>query len=96
MKRLAKIGACLAIGSVMALGVAVPGARAARGVKTDCTKVMQELDAGKKPKEVAADMKVSVSTVYKCRRRAHETTGGGPAHMAAHPKASATPAAMTH
>ena len=95
MKRLTILGACLAFSAVMAIGVSVPCARAARGVKTDCTKVMDELNAGKKPKEVAADMKISVSTVYKCRRRAHETTGGGPAHMSAHPMASATPAA-TH
>jgi hypothetical protein len=95
MKRLAKMGACLVIGSMMVFGFSVPNARAARGVKTDCTKVIQELDSGKKPKEVAADMKISVSTVYKCRRRAHETTGGGPAHMGGHPKATATPAA-TH
>ena len=97
MKRLAKIGACLAIGSVMALGVVVPNAHAARGTKVDCSQVMQELNGGKKPKEVAADMKISVSSVYKCRRRAHETTGGGTAHgTTAHPMASASPAAAAH
>jgi hypothetical protein len=97
MKRLATMGACLAIGSLMMLGGFVPNAHAARGVKVDCTKVMQELDAGKKPKEVAADMKISTSSVYKCRRRAHETTGGGTAHArTAHPAASASPAAAGH
>ncbi len=96
MKRLVMMGACLAIGSVMTLGGFVPNALAARGVKVDCVKVMQELDAGKKPKEVAADMKISTSSVYKCRRRAHETTGGGAAHMGAHPAASASPAAAGH
>ena len=95
MKRVTILGACLAISSIMAFGMFAPSALAARGVKTDCTKVMEELNSGKKPKEVAADMKISVSTVYKCRRRAHETTGGGPAHMAA-PKASPSPAAAAH
>jgi hypothetical protein len=97
MKKLATIGACLAIVSAMALGVVVPNGYAARGVKVDCTKVMQELGEGKKSKEVAADMKISVSSVYKCRRRARETTGGGTAHaMNTHPMASATPAAVNH
>ncbi len=97
MNKLATMGACLAIGSVMALGVIVPNVYAARGVKVDCNQVMQELNGGKKPKEVAAGLKISVSSVYKCRRRAHETTGGATAHaMNAHPTASASPSAAHH
>ncbi len=98
MKKLATIGACLAIGSVMALGVVFsPSAYATRGVKVDCSKVMQELNGGKKPKEVAAGMKISVSSVYKCRRRARQTTGAGTAHATnAHPMAAASPAAAKH
>jgi hypothetical protein len=39
--------------------------------KVDCTKVMSELSGGKKPKAVAQDMKISTSSVYRCRKRAH-------------------------
>lgn len=94
MKKLATMGACLAIVSAMALGVTVPNGYATTGVKVDCTKVMEELNGGKKPKDVAADMKISPSSVYKCRRHARQTTGGGIAHaMSTHPMAIATPAA---
>jgi hypothetical protein len=96
MQRIATIGACLGVASLLAFTGFAPNAFAARGVKVDCVKVMQELDSGKKPKEVAADMKISTSSVYKCRRRAHETTGGGTAHMAGHPSPSASPAAAAH
>ncbi|HUY17992.1 MAG TPA: hypothetical protein VMV15_02090 [Candidatus Binataceae bacterium] len=98
MKKLATIGACLAISSVMALGVAFsPSAYAMRGVRVDCSKVMKDLNGGKKPKEVAAGMKISISSVYKCRRRARQAAGAGTAHaMNAHPMAAASPAAAKH
>jgi len=40
--------------------------------KVDCAKVMAELDSGKKVKEVAADLKISASSVYRCRRNARK------------------------
>ncbi|MBV8773045.1 MAG: hypothetical protein JO166_12070 [Deltaproteobacteria bacterium] len=39
--------------------------------KVDCTKVMSELSSGTKPKAVAQDMKISTSSVYRCRKKAH-------------------------
>lgn len=41
----------------------------ARHGKIDCDQVMSALGSGKKPKEVAADMKISVSSVYRCRKK---------------------------
>jgi hypothetical protein len=96
MNKRAMIGACLALGAVMTLGVMIPNVYAARGVKVDCGQVMKELDGGKKPKEVAADMKISVSSVYRCRKHAHQTTSGTAHAMNAHPMASASPSAAHH
>ncbi|MBF6567568.1 MAG: hypothetical protein IVW54_01680 [Candidatus Binataceae bacterium] len=98
MKKTITTIACLALGSVMSLGIAIPNAHAARGVKVDCAQVMQDLNAGKKPRAIATEMKISTSSVYKCRRRARGTTVASAAHgKTAHPKASASPAAtMNH
>ena len=43
---------------------------AANKHKIDCSQVMTELQAGKKVAEVAKDMKISRSSVYRCRRAA--------------------------
>ncbi len=42
--------------------------------KIDCTKVMSELQGGKKVKEVAKDMSISTSSVYRCRKMAKAST----------------------
>ena len=42
----------------------------ARAAKVDCTKVMSELGSGKKVADVAQDLKISTSSVYRCRRKA--------------------------
>ncbi|HTW89877.1 MAG TPA: hypothetical protein VMD75_17915 [Candidatus Binataceae bacterium] len=97
MKKLATLGACLAVVSAIALGVAVTNGYAASGVKVDCTQVMTELNGGKKPKEVASDMKISVSSVYRCRHRAHHMAGGSSTHASSTSAAPmATPAAASH
>jgi uncharacterized protein (DUF433 family) len=40
--------------------------------KVDCDAVMNELSGGKKAKEVATDMHISTSSVYRCKRHAKE------------------------
>jgi len=54
-------------------GVSLPAhaktAAPARHAKIDCEQVMSELGSGKKPKEVAESMKISVSSVYRCRKK---------------------------
>jgi hypothetical protein len=84
------------VGMVFA-SFAVPAAQAA-GSKVNCESVMQELNAGKKPKQVAQDMKISVSSVYRCRRqaRAKERKSGASPAAVASPAAMASPAAATH
>jgi hypothetical protein len=42
----------------------------ALAAKVDCSKVMSELDSGKKAADVADDLKISTSSVYRCRRKA--------------------------
>lgn len=42
----------------------------AQAAKVDCAKVMSELNAGKKAADVADDLKISTSSVYRCRRKA--------------------------
>lgn len=71
--------------------------------KIDCDAVMTALNSGKKAKEVAKDMSISTSSVYRCKRHAKEAakaetkamtaaTKGHPA-MAPSPAAAASPAA---
>jgi hypothetical protein len=64
----------------------------AQAAKVDCAKVMSELDSGKKPREAAQDLKISTSSVYRCRRNARAaaksmsakaTTSAAPSPMAA-------------
>lgn len=70
MNRIGRVAASLLIAVTIGLAMSAPAALAARGRKVDCTKVMTELKAGKKPKDVAKDLKISRSSVYRCRRRA--------------------------
>jgi hypothetical protein len=62
--------------------------------KIDCAKVMTELHSGKKAAEVAKDMKISKSSVYRCRKAAAKASGGmeTPAAPMASPAAMASPA----
>ena len=57
------------IAFMVTLGVGLkPGI--AQAAKVDCSKVMAELNSGKKPHNVAEDLKISTSSVYRCRKRA--------------------------
>jgi hypothetical protein len=56
------------------LGVAIgagsiPPAFAAAKSKVDCAAVMKERNGGKKAKEVAKEMSISVSSVYRCKQK---------------------------
>lgn len=61
--------------------------------KVDCSQVMTELQAGKKVSEVAKEMKVSKSSVYRCRREAKAAAAASPGAMGS-PAMMASPAAM--
>jgi hypothetical protein len=58
-----------AFGLVATLAISVSPAYATAGKKVDCDAVMQEVNAGKKTKEIAKDMSISTSSVYKCKKR---------------------------
>ncbi|MGC2495986.1 hypothetical protein [Candidatus Binatus sp.] len=73
--------------------------------KVDCDAVMNELNSGKKAKEVATDLSISTSSVYRCKRHAKEAAkastksssqakaGNEPPAMSAPSPAMAPPAA---
>jgi hypothetical protein len=69
MKKAAIMGASMLLALALGIVTSVPSARATMGKKADCGQVMQELNGGKKPKEVAKAMSISVGTVYRCRKR---------------------------
>jgi DNA invertase Pin-like site-specific DNA recombinase len=70
MRKFAIAAASVALAATMAIGFSSSAAFAAS--KVDCDAVMSALSGGQKPKEVAKDMKISVSSVYRCKRHAKE------------------------
>ena len=73
---------------IVSLGMGLtPGM--AQAAKVDCDKVMSELNSGKKATEVADDLKISTSSVYRCRRKAHKA---GSTSAAASPLTAPSPA----
>ena len=104
MRKVATLATAAMFG--LAFAVSVPSAYAAS--KVDCDAVMSELNSGKKAKEVATDLKISVTSVYRCRRHAKEAAkaatktmpsaaasaaAAGKAGPSAAPSAAASPAA---
>ncbi|HUY26478.1 MAG TPA: hypothetical protein VMV27_03575 [Candidatus Binataceae bacterium] len=103
MRRMAIVAASAMLGIALVFSAAVP----ALAAKVDCDAVMTALGSGKKAKEVATDMKISVSSVYRCKRKAKaaakaaaKTQGKGSAareaaqNKAMAPAAAASPAAQ--
>jgi uncharacterized protein YfaP (DUF2135 family) len=102
-----KIAVTAASAMLVATMVFAAGARPAfAATKVDCDAVMGELNSGKKAKEVAKDLSISTSSVYRCKKQAKEAAKAGtkstvqaktgkevpsPA-MAASPAAAASPA----
>lgn len=61
----------VAAGAFLALTMSLEmGAATAHAAKVDCDAVMSELNSGKKAKEVATDLKISKSSVYRCKKKA--------------------------
>lgn len=75
------------------LGAMLPAAtaHASSKHKVDCSKVMDELNGGKKTKEVAKDLHISKSSVRRCAKKA-KAEGGAMASPA--PMESPAPAPM--
>jgi hypothetical protein len=64
------------------------GSRIAYANKVDCGKVMSEVAAGKKAKDIASDLKISTSSVYRCKKKAKSAAKPGTTPT---PAASSTP-----
>lgn len=77
----------------LGLGLELSAGSAQAASKIDCGKVMSELSSGKKVKDVAKDMGISTSSVYRCRKRAAAAAKGTPGAKGA-PKATPSPAAV--
>jgi hypothetical protein len=73
----------IAFAATLSLSVGAPSAYAN---KVDCGKVMSEVAAGKKTKDIASDLKISTSSVYRCKKKA-----GSMAKPGTTPVASPTP-----
>src|SRR5260370_35996319 len=52
-------------------------ARPAFAAKVDCDAVMSEVTAGKHAKEIAKDLSISTSSVYRCKKHAKEAAKAG-------------------
>ena len=65
-------GASLAV--AMGIGFNPSNAWATAGKKVDCEKVMADVHAGKKTKEIATELKISNSSVYRCKKKAAAIT----------------------
>lgn len=76
---------CLAIIATTSLCIGPPIAYAN---KVDCGKVMSEVAAGKKAKDIASDLKISTSSVYRCKKKAKSAAKPGTTPT---PAASSTP-----
>lgn len=70
MKKVSTGIASIVLGAVLGIAMSIPSAYAATKHKVDCDAVMQELNSGKKPKEVAKDQNISISSVRRCKAKA--------------------------
>jgi hypothetical protein len=58
---------------VAGVGFNPVSAWATSGQKVDCDKVMSEVHAGKKTRDIAKDLSISPSSVYRCKKKASAT-----------------------
>jgi len=65
-----KIAVAAASATLVATMVFAATARPAYATKVDCDAVMNEVNTGKHAKEVAKDLSISTSSVYRCKRKA--------------------------
>jgi hypothetical protein len=69
MKRMVTTLAASVVGLAIGVAISIPSAYAAGKTKVDCDAVMKEVNGGKKAKEIAKDMNISVSSVYRCKKK---------------------------
>ena len=69
--------AILSLMVVATVGFNPAKAWATAGKKVDCDKVMSEIGAGKKTKDISKDLSISTSSVYRCKKKAGVNTSAG-------------------
>ena len=62
--------ALVAASAMLVTTVAFAARPAFAATKVDCDAVMNEVNSGKKAKEIATDLSISTSSVYRCKRHA--------------------------
>jgi len=67
MKKFALVAVSAMLVTIVAF---VASARPAYANKVDCDAVMNEVNSGKHNKDIAADLKISTSSVSRCKRKA--------------------------
>ncbi|MGO9454419.1 MAG: hypothetical protein ACLQDV_25730 [Candidatus Binataceae bacterium] len=70
MRRLTIVTASAMLGIALSLSMAIPAVHADE--KVHCKAVMKALGQGKKADEVASDMNIPTSSVYRCLRKANK------------------------
>jgi hypothetical protein len=68
MKKFALVAASAMLVTTVAFATSARPAYAAN--KVDCDAVMNEVNSGKHAKEIATDLSISTSSVYRCKRHA--------------------------
>jgi hypothetical protein len=98
IRKLALGIAGLSLTVAVGVGFSPAKAWATSGQKVNCDKVMAEVHAGKKTKEIEKDLSISSSSVYKCKKKAgasasKNTPASTASSSTASPAAAASPAA---
>ena len=84
MKKFAIAAASAMLGATLFFAASAPTAFAAS--KVDCDAVMNELNSGKHAKDVAKDLSISTSSVYRCKKHAKEAAKASTSTMSASTK----------
>ncbi len=74
-RKLGLVAGGFALLAMTAVAIAPGSAWATAGKRVDCGKVVSELNGGKKVKEVAKDLSISTSSVYRCKKREAAKSG---------------------
>ncbi len=92
--RKSALAATFAVAAALTIQMGLSSASAASH-KVDCTQVMSELGSGKKVAEVAKEMKISRSSVYRCRKESKKSGAMGTPGAMGVSGGMASPAAVT-
>lgn len=89
MKKFALVAASAMLVTTVAFAAS---ARPAFANKVDCDAVMKEVSAGKHAKDIAKDLNISTSSVYRCKKHAKEEAKAATKSLTQAKSAKAAPA----